>query len=294
MAAYRTIEVTPVAAKIGALVDGVDLTQPLSDATFEEIHEALMRHLVIFFRDQDLTDAQHIAFASRFGVPNIYPPNRARGVIEPLEWIEDTDTSPPKTDLWHTDVAFLPDPPEVAVLSMRASPPVGGDTLWVNLYELFDALSPVMQDLVTGLELDLHPGDDMKYKLEMQFGPGIFEQVAEEFAGFRHPLVRTHPVTGRPALFLCGRYVKGIAGMLPAESDAILRLLVEGLHDPNIQCRWRWQEHDLAVWDERCTNHRGLADHYPEHRLVRRCTVGAARPIGAKRADGSARRPVRV
>ncbi len=158
MAEYRTIEVTPVAAKIGARVDGVDLTRPLPDATFAEIHDALMRHLVLFFRGQDLTDAQHIEFASRFGVPNIYPPNRARGIIEPLEWIEDTDTSPPKTDLWHTDVAFLPKPPEIAVLSMRSTPPVGGDTLWLNLYEVFDALSPVMQDLVTGLELDLHPG----------------------------------------------------------------------------------------------------------------------------------------
>ncbi len=134
----------------------------------------------------------------------------------------------------------------------------------------------------------------MRFKLEMQFGPGIFEQVEAEFAGFRHPLVRAHPVTGRPALFMCGRYVKGIAGMLPGESDALLRLLVEGLHDPNFQVRWRWSDNDVAVWDERCTNHRGLADHYPEHRLVRRCTVGAATPLGAERRAARARRPVAV
>jgi taurine dioxygenase len=280
MDTYRTISLTPVAAKIGARVDGVDLTRPLPEAQAAELHDALMRHLVLFFPDQDLTDEQHIAFASRFGTPNIYPPNRARGVIEPLEWIEDTESSPPKTDLWHTDVAFLPEPPEVAVLSMRVAPPVGGDTLWLNLYEVHDALSPVLQDLVAGLELDLHPGEDMKVKLDMQFGPGIFEQVAEEFAGCTHPLVRVHPVTGRRALFMCGRYVKGIAGLSPPESDTLLRLLAAGLENPNFQCRWHWRANDLAVWDERCTNHRGLSDHYPRHRLVRRCTVGASKPVG--------------
>jgi taurine dioxygenase len=280
MDGYRTIDVVPVAARIGAQVDGVDLTSSLSEAQVAEIHDALMRHLVLFFRGQDLTDEQHIAFAARFGVPNIYPPNRARGIIEPLEWIEDSETSPPKTDLWHTDVAFMPKPPEVAVLNMRAAAPVGGDTLWLNLYEVHDALSPVMQELVAGLELDLHPGDDMKTKLELQFGPGIFEEVEAEFSGCLHPLVRVHPVTGRRALFMCGRYVKGLAGLHPAESETLLRLLAAGLEDPNFQCRWRWQDFDVAVWDERCTNHRALSDHYPEHRLVRRCTVGASAPFG--------------
>ncbi len=280
MEEYRTIQVSPVSARIGARVDGVDLTRPVPDPQMGEIHDALMRHQVLFFRDQDLTDEQHISFASQFGTPNIYPPNRARGVREPLEWIEDSEASPPKTDLWHTDVAFLPEPPEVAVLNMRATPPVGGDTLWVSLYEVHDALSPVMQDLLAGLEQDVHPGDDMKAKIELQFGPGIFEQVEAEFSGCRHPLVRVHPVTGRRAAFMCGRYVKGIAGMKPAESEVLLRLMAAGLEDPNIQVRWRWRAHDVAVWDERCTNHRGLSDHYPQHRLVRRCTVGAAAPVG--------------
>jgi taurine dioxygenase len=286
MREYRTIAVSPVAGKIGARVDGVDLTRALSDAQSGEIHDALMRHLVLFFRGQDLTDEQHISFASRFGTPNIYPPNRARGVIEPLEWIEDTESSPPKTDLWHTDVAFLPEPPEIAVLNMRAAAPVGGDTLWLNLYEVHDSLSPVMQELLAGLELDLHPGDDMKTKLEMQFGPGIFEQVAMEFSGCRHPLVRVHPVTGRRALFMCGRYVKGLAGLKPAESETLLQLLAAGLENPNFQCRWQWQTYDVAVWDERCTNHRGLSDHYPLYRLVRRCTVGASAPFGPDGSSG--------
>jgi len=92
--------------------------------------------------------------------------------------------------------------------------------------------------------------------------------------------VRTHPVTGRKALYLAGQFVSGIVGLLPAESDALYALLRRGVEDPNVQVRWRWQRHDVVVWDERCTNHRAVADHWPEHRLVRRCTVGASTPKG--------------
>ena len=91
--------------------------------------------------------------------------------------------------------------------------------------------------------------------------------------------MRKHPVTGRPALFMCGRYVQRLAGLTPIESDALIAMLREGLNDPGLTCRWSWRQHDVAVWDERCTNHRALSDHYPAHRLVRRCTVGAGTPL---------------
>jgi taurine dioxygenase len=279
LAPYRTIKVTQLTTHIGALVEGVDLTRELAEEQAEEIRAALHDHLVIFLRDQEISDEQHLRFARHFGAPNVFPATRARGLDQPLEWIEDTPESPPKADLWHTDVAFLAKPPDVAVLSMQDTPPVGGDTLWLSLYALYDALSPALQGFIDGLEQDLHPGPAMKESLELQFGSGVYEKVAEEFSGARHPLVRRHPVTGRPALFLCGRYVKNLVGLSQLESDTILDLLREGLHEPGIQVRWQWRQNDVAVWDERCTNHRALGDHWPAHRKVRRCTVGEGVPL---------------
>jgi taurine dioxygenase len=281
---YTTIEVAPVTPTIGARVDGLDLREPLDGRQRDDLHDALTRHLVLFFRGQDLTDAQHIAFASTFGEPNVYPTTRARGLDEPLEWIEDGPDSPPKTDLWHTDAAFLAAPPDVAVLNMRETPPVGGDTMWCSLYAAHDALSPVMQEFIADLEQDLHPGSNFEATTTMMFSAEIYRRVADEFRGARHPIVRIHPVTGRPALYLCGAFVRGIAGLEPHESDALYGFLRTRLHDPNLQCRWRWQAYDVAVWDERCTNHRALSDHYPNRRVVRRCTVGAGVPVGRSRA----------
>jgi len=277
---YSTIEVEPVSGTIGAEIRGVDLRRPLVAEQAEELRAALLRHLVIFFRDQELSDEEHLAAASNFGTPNVYAVTRARGLDQPIEFIEDRPDSPPKADLWHTDVAFLEEPPDLAMINIQLVPPVGGDTLWCNLYAAHDALSPVMQELIAGLEQDLHPGEYMQQAVEMQYGPGVFEKVADEFKGARHPLVRVHPETGRRALFLCGKFVRGIAGMHPEESRLLYEFLRTRLDDPNIQCRWRWRLHDVAIWDERCANHRALSDHHPARRRVRRCTIGSGRPIG--------------
>jgi taurine dioxygenase len=285
-AVHRTIEVAPVTPVIGAVVTGVDLRSPVPEDQQAELHDALLRHLVLFFRGHDLSDEEHIAFASIFGKPNVFPTTRARGLDQPLEWIEDGPDSPPKTDLWHTDVAFLAAPPDVAVLNMRETPPAGGDTMWASLYAAHDALSPAMRELVADLEQDLHPGPNFEATTTMMFGADVYRRVAEEFRGARHPLVRVHPQTGRPALYLCGAYVRGITGLHDDESDALLAFLRTRLHDPNLQCRWRWQRYDVAVWDERCTNHRALGDHFPARRVVRRCTVGAGIPQGRASQPG--------
>lgn len=275
---YKTITVAPVTKNIGAQISGIDLSQPLSELQAEEISHAINKHLVLFFRGQDLTDEQHLEFASNFGTPNVYPVTKASGSDLTIEFIEDNETSLPKADLWHTDVAFLESPPDFAVLSMLHSPEVGGDTMWLNLYQLFDNLSEPLQRFVTGLEQFVHPGSLMQQIVTRTYGEDVWQKVADEFAGVHHPLVRKHPETGKPALFLCGAFAKHIAGLTPAESAALLDLLREGLNDPSTQVRWRWQKHDLVMWDERCTNHRALSDHAGEYRRVRRCTVGAGRP----------------
>jgi taurine dioxygenase len=209
-----------------------------------------------------------------------YAPAAASGAAACLEWIEDGPDSPPKADLWHTDVAFLERPPDYAVLNLRVSPPVGGDTLWADLYGAYEALSPVLQAAIEPLELDLRPGT----AVELSSGSRRWFEYARDRSRprSRHPLVRLHPVTGRKALFLAGQFIEGVTGMSADESAMLVKLLRATVNDPNLQCRWQWREHDLVIWDERCTNHRATSAHFPARRVVRRCTVGASMPIGPR------------
>jgi len=273
------IDVIPLTAAVGAEVRGVDLRGPLPDHDRDDIRAALLRHLVLFFRGQDLTEEEQLAFASRFGPP--FSADVDPTASEPLLFVslEDTAADPPKADRWHTDMPFVARPPDIAVLSMMAAPAVGGDTLWASLYGAYDKLSPAMQAAVATLDLDLDLGTSRELVRKMH-GDEHFATVVEPAATARHPLVRVHPETGRAALYLCGAFMRGISGMHEAESDALLAYLRSLLDDPNVQCRWRWEQHDVAMWDERCTNHRAVSDHYPQYRKIRRCLVGSGVPVG--------------
>ena len=165
---------------------------------------------------------------------------------------------------------------------MRLTAPVGGDTLWLNLYAAYEKLSLTMQQVVDQLTWDVHVGDWFRDATVLQYGEEIYQRVADQFQGAQHPIARVHPVTGRKALYMCGDYIKGITGMHAAESEMLLRFLRSQLDDPNIQVRWHYEPYDVVVWDERCTNHRALSDHFPARRLVRRCTVGAGIPAGVR------------
>jgi taurine dioxygenase len=278
MGEYETIAVEPLTATIGARIDGVDLTRSLSPAVTAEIREALLRHLVVFFRGQDLSADEHLAFASQFGPPVSASIGEDERDDEVFVVLEDTADSPPKADRWHTDVPFVAEPPNLAVLCMVAAPSVGGDTLWASLYAAYDSLSPAMQAAIADLEIDLGLGASAETIREL-YGDEYHRRVVAEFRSVRHPLVRVHPETGRAALYLCGSFMQGVAGMTTEESELLLGFLASRLDDPNLQCRWRWQQHDVVMWDERCTNHRAVSDHYPDYRMVRRVLAGCGRPI---------------
>ena len=274
------VELVPLTAVIGAEVRGVDLRAPLAGRTRDRIHAALMEHLVLFFRGQELSEEQQLSFAANFGPPVSASVTRHRDVEARLfVELEDTADSPPKADRWHTDVPFVPRPPDIAVLCMLDAPQVGGDTLWANLYAVYDSLSPAMQRAVADLELELDLGE-IRTTIAELYGDDYLRDLEADFDVPRHPFVRVHPVTGRPALYLCGDNMRGIVGMHHEESEVLLSLLLKHLDNPNVSCRWRWEQHDVAMWDERCTNHRAVADHYPSHRRIRRCLVGEGAPIG--------------
>ncbi len=271
----RTARIEPITRNFGAVLHGLDFRDPGST---KAILDAVHAHGVVFLRDQPLEDAEHIACAARFGPLGVYPIQAAAGRDEPLEFIEDGPDDPPKADGWHTDVTWTERPPVLAFLSMLEPAERGGDTMWVDTAAAWDALSPVMQEMLSGLSVH-HDLGASRAVLDRKFGTEIVERTRELYGiGVAHPLVRVHPHTGRKSLFVAGYFMDHVVGMTPAESRALLDFLMTHATQPERAIRWRWREGDLAIWDERRTMHRALGDHFPRRRRVRRCTVLGERP----------------
>ena len=282
---YQTLSVRRLTGALGAVIEGVDLREPVADAQFEELHDALMAHHVLFLRDQDLSEAQHLAFAERFGTPSLYPVLQILEIEQRLEVIADNADSPPKADNWHTDVTWLPQPPKIAILNARVIPEYGGDTLWCDLFAAYESLSPTLQQMLDGLRVRHAPGDAFLAKLRAAVGDEVTDRFEREFgAGAEHPLVRLHPVTGRKALYVAGLFMDRVVGMDAGESEWLLAYLTERATQTSLQCRWAWRPFDVAIWDERCTMHRALADHYPQERAIRRCTIEGETPLSVGRS----------
>jgi taurine dioxygenase len=256
---------TPLTAALGAEVGGIDLREPLDPATRKELHEGWLRHQVLFFRDQELTREQHKAFARNFGELHVHP------VLQQLKdeghpeiiVLESDEKRPFLADRWHSDVTFEHAPPKGSILRAVAVPKTGGDTLWASMYLAYEGLSDKLQRFVDGLEAYHDPAHH-----------GVTARargVAIESA--THPVVRRHPETGRKALFVNSGFTRHIVGMKRDESDALLRLLFERVADPDIQCRFCWRMGSLAMWDNRCTQHRVVADARSEYRRMERVTL---------------------
>ncbi|CAB4830891.1 MAG: taurine dioxygenase [Actinobacteria bacterium] len=280
MATAVPFDVEPLTASFGAVLRGLDLTQQASDADYAALQNSVVQHGVVVLRDQQLNDEQQLALGRRWGALHVYPVFRLAGQDVPLEWVEDTEKSPPKATRWHTDLPWEPRPPKFGMLSAKVVPDVGGDTVWADTAGAFDALSPVMQQLVSGLRV-LHKveTDGMKRLVSL-----VDEEAGNAFRreyahGVEHPLVRRNPDSGRLSLFLAGYWMDRIVGMSADESTSLLHFLMEHATQPRFQCRWRWSVDDLVIWDERRTMHMALPDHYPRHRKLRRCTVEGEVPL---------------
>ena len=272
---YDTIQVTPVSSSLGATIEGAELSQPLSDRQFDEIHQALLEHLVVFFRGQRLSDEQHKDFTGRFGTCHPHPVAALLGVTNPISTVENHKDKPPqqKQD-WHTDYSFHREVPEVAVLRSEIVPPSGGDTLWANMYDAYEALSKPMQSFLEGLSA-FHPvTPEFIFEYRRTLGDESADRIAEEFPGTAHPMVATHPLTGRKMLFVNPGYVGHVVGLNSKESDALLGFLYAHIDSPSFHVRHRWEANDVAVWDERCTTHQGPNDFHPHHRRLHRVTAG--------------------
>ena len=198
------------------------------------------------------------------------------GGDQPLETIEDNERSAPKAMDWHTDITWLEVPPKVGILSAQVMPPMGGDTMWASLHAAWDGLSDRMQSMLDGLTAHHRTSPDYFDKVSSALGPEKGEMIRDTLKGEAlHPVVTRHPETGRKLLYFTGTFFDSVAELTRAESDPLKAFLAQHVDRPEFAVRWTWREGDLAIWDERCTLHRALGDHYPNRRVVRRCTVDA-------------------
>jgi taurine dioxygenase len=275
------MEINPVGEMLGAEIKGVDLLAA-TDPEIEAIYAALLEHEVLFFRDTGLDDASHLALAARFGRPSVFPLARIMGQNEPtFQTITDGPESQPATDYWHTDVTWTEEPPRAAFLRATIVPKSGGDTRWASMTAAYQGLSPKMRGFLDGLRVH-HDNESFIEGMVTKMGEDATRPLADalrhRYPGVEHPLVRTHPETGRRALLWGGHFMRFIVDLDEPESRAILVFLAEHIDRPEYHLRWSWKPGDLAIWDERSTVHRGCSDHYPQAREVRRCVIDGDRP----------------
>ena len=266
-----TRKLTP---SIGAEIGDVDLSSAISESLLADIRQALLDNLVIFFRDQRLTPEQHRALGRRFGQLHIHPAPLGTLVGHPEIVLikSDKDSMRIAGDSWHSDVSCDAEPPMGSMLYMTEVPAAGGDTLFADMYAVFDALSDSMQRFLAGLTA-IHDGARNYGGRQPDAARGA------EFPFAEHPVVRTHPDTGRKALFVNRMFTTRIAQLKPHESDALLEMLFRHIENPDFQCRFRWAPNTLAFWDNRCTQHLALWDYYPQHRYGHRVTIAGDRPF---------------
>lgn len=271
-----TIRVEPLTPTIGAEIRGVDLRGPLGNRTFAEVHDALMRHQVIFFRDQDLSFEEHKAFGRMFGELHIHPNQPGpEGHPEILPIHADANSKRAAGTDWHSDVSCDAEPPLGSILRLHTVPESGGDTLFSSMYAAYDALSDSMRDFLAGLTA-LHDGGPRYRETNRVEGR---DDDGRTFPRHEHPVVRTHPVTGRKALFVNPIFTQHIVGLTPGESRAVLGMLFEHVAQPRFQCRFRWERNSIAFWDNRCVQHHAMWDYFPQTRSGWRVTVKGDRPF---------------
>ncbi|MEJ0027890.1 MAG: TauD/TfdA family dioxygenase [Rhizomicrobium sp.] len=291
---YDHIEARPLAAAMGAEIRGVQIAK-LNDAQFAEIRDALFRHKMIYFRDQDMGHADQESFSLRFGpfAEDAYTKGIAGHVnVQPLIKEADARTGMVFGSGWHTDSPFLENPPAISMLYGVDIPPYGGDTIWANAVLAYAMLSPTMQRMLAPLRVHMSMGRVLESaqtygkvdasavgRLAATRGAAALpDDVVRKVQGTMHPLVRTHPVSGEKSLYCDGSYAVGIEGLTEPEAEALLRFLAAHMTQPAFTCRLRWEPKTFALWDNRICIHQAFNDYDGFRRELYRTTVAGEVP----------------
>jgi taurine dioxygenase len=273
------IEVRKIAGALGAEIGNVDLSRPLSAASVAGIRAAWLEHLVIFFRDQVLTPAQFLGFARTLGEPMEYP--LLKGLPEFPEITEVKKLEHERANfggIWHSDTTYLERPPMGSMLYAREVPPFGGDTLFANQYLAFETLSEGMRRMLEGMTaLSSSAKADATKTREDRMKTQARDDLPDEYLA-EHPVVRTHPETGRKALYVNVAHTVRFKDMREEESAALLGFLFQHQVRPELTCRFAWRVGSLAFWDNRCTQHNPVNDYHGYRRLMHRITLAGDVP----------------
>ena len=263
------IEITPLTPHLGGEISGVDLTKPLNDGQVAALRKALLDHGVIFFRDQPLDFEQLKQLGRYFGELHIH--SGVAGLPEHPEIVRihaDAESKFVAGEDWHSDLTCDPVPPLGSALALHTIPPCGGDTAFASMYAAYEALSPRMKAYLDGMQA-LHDGARVF---------AAFSPPDKKFPKSEHPVVRTHPETGRKALFVNKQFTEKLLGVPKDESDAVLRFLVAHCARPEFQARFKWRQHSIALWDNRAVQHSAIWDYFPQVRSGFRVTIAGDKP----------------
>lgn len=264
MTAQTATHVVPLAGSVGAQVTGVDLGKPLDDETFAAVHKAFLHHLVLVFREQEISPEAHLDFARRWGTVLVHPYVPS---IDGYEGVMKVYDPVPITQQWHADITYAKRPPMLSILVARTLPPVGGDTMFANQYLAFETLSPRLQELLSTLRA-VHQGTSLAAQ----------QGLTEDEVRATHPVVRTHPETGRRSLFVNVDYTKHFEGMTVEESEPLLHFLYRHASRAELTFRHRWADGDVLMWDNRAVQHAVVGDVGGAERVLHRVTIEGDEP----------------
>ena len=269
--------VEPLTAVVGAEIGGLDLAKPLTGEQVGGVESALMEHGVVFFRDQPIGIEEQKAFARQFGEISAPPFTPRHGDDPELTVLDQVTPKGEGADQWHSDNTFMAEPPMGSILKAVQLPSVGGDTCFANMVAAYQALSGPMRAFLDGLEAEHDITRPLQKAIDAGHSTANLAELQALWPPVTHPVVRTHPVTGRKALFVNGNSTTRILGIAPRESDLLLPFLFEHARSPAFQCRFRWDTGSIAFWDNRTVQHFAVPD-YTERRVMHRVTLAGDRP----------------
>ena len=275
------MNVRPLTTAIGAEVDGIDLAAPLDESQVDVVSAAFRKHLVLFFRDQTLQPDDVVRFAKLFGPVGAYPfAEPLDGHPEVIAIVKEPEQKTVFGGIWHTDSTYLESPSAASVLYSLEVPEIGGDTLFSNMYLAWERLDDELKDKIK-TKVALHSSEKNRAKLRIEHLDSGQMQAKQEAAEVReawHPMVRKHPRTMRPSLYVSPAHTTQIRG-LDAESDELLERLFQHALNDDFKCRFRWTPGTLAIWDNRCTLHYPVNDYHGVRRVMHRVTIDGERPV---------------
>lgn len=257
----------------GAIVHDIDVNQ-LNAASIAQLEQLLIEHKVLFIRNQQLSSAQHVKFAQHFGEFHFHKVFDLDKDFPELVEFEYDEHRKGNNDTWHSDVTFIDTPVKYGILYSLDTPKIGGDTLWLDTEAAYQALSQPIQALIQNLSAYHTFFDGIKLSYQRKDGSYTeSSQFLKDIKPALHPVVRHHPITHKPSIFVNQAFTKKIKDLSKVESDAILNMLLSHLQHPEFQLRWHWQTGDLVLWDNRSTQHLAVSDYFPAHRYVRRAAI---------------------